>query len=140
MNVKFEYLYRDGDNYKAWGAVVLTGGGNAHELREWQKRIQKRCFDGEGFIAHQVGVPEVFLWSSDADYDVDDPSTYPSGLGAGNYVINDADHCYHEFSELVLTNEPPSDPRTPEAFVEAFEAASRAGWKGFIPTKTRRSA
>jgi proton glutamate symport protein len=57
MNTRVEYLYRDGSNYKQWGAVVFRG--------ECDDRAARRLFAAldreEFFIAHQVRLPELFF-------------------------------------------------------------------------------
>ncbi len=73
-NIKFTYLYRDAGNYKKWGEVVF---GNPEELTlKLIARDLREAFLQDGlFIAHQVRVPDAFL-----------------------YVQGDAtsdDHCYH---------------------------------------------
>jgi len=134
MNTAFNYMYRDGGNNKSYGTVVLAG-----EITEAQKeRFAKALNEGEYFIASQVDVPEVFLWDPEADYDPDDPSTYPEELGAGKYFIwDDMDHSWHEFMDFDTTQAEPTDPRTIEQFVQAFERAKKAGWKEFEPRSRR---
>jgi hypothetical protein len=82
-------------------------------------------------------VPEVFLWSRDADYDPDDPATYPPGLGGGSYVINDADHCWHEFGGLAATSSEATDGRTLLQFGREVEEVS--AWHLFKPLPTSPS-
>ncbi len=56
----FEYMYRDGSNYKAWGSVLLSG-----EPTDEDVTALKECLEsGEYFVAEQVGVPPVYgeLW------------------------------------------------------------------------------
>lgn len=107
MNTRFQYFYRDGSNYKQWGAVVFRG--------ESDPAMRDRLFaalDKDGyFIAHQVGLPELFfIGSMDAD-----------------------DHCFHELAEVSTTAEPPDDPlgRTIDDFATELEHTSKSGWVGF---------
>ena len=56
----FEYLYRDGSNYKAWGSLLLSGEPTQEDIT-----ALKACLEsGEYFVAEQVGVPPVYkeLW------------------------------------------------------------------------------
>ena len=76
----------------------------------------------------------MFLWSKDAVYDPDDPETGPAGLGGGSYVINESDHCWHEFSGLFESEDVPTDSRTLKQFVEQVEAVS--AWNVFRPLPT----
>ena len=125
MPVKFSYLYRDAGNYKAWGEVVFGNPENI-PLNELDARLRKP-FEVDGlFVAHQVSIPEVFL--------------YLSG------ELTDDDHCYHEFFSLELTDEKPNDHlgRSIKQFVEQVEEESNLGWTAFHPAerilKTKVSA
>ena len=56
----FEYLYRDGANYKAWGSLLLSGEPTREDVT-----ALKACLEsGEYFVAEQVGIPPVYkeLW------------------------------------------------------------------------------
>lgn len=81
----FEYMYRDGSNYKAWGAILLSG----KPTHEYINAL-KICLESEEyFVAEQVGIPPVYkeLW---------DLSEGPT----------DDDHALHEFVTLrEATNE-----------------------------------
>jgi hypothetical protein len=132
--VAFEYLYRDGDNYKNYGRVVFANPEGVPP-EEVERRLRAAFSEEDFFIAGQVRIPEVFLWDPDADYDPDDPETWPADLGPGRYVITEADHCWHEFSRVYATDEPPDDAhgRTVAEFVREVEAAAREGWRVFSP-------
>jgi len=141
-NIKFFYLYRDADNYKQGGHVVFGVPSNAGEsipLEEIEARLRKLFRDGEYFIASDIGVPEVFLWNSSVEYDPDDPNLSPESHKDG-YVINDADHCWHEFYGVESTDEEPTDSRSARRFVEEVEWAGKRGWNEFDPSarKVRR--
>ena len=58
--VVFDYMYRDAGNYKAFGALLLTGG----VTEETRKRLVSKLVGGEFFIAEQVGIPTLYeeLW------------------------------------------------------------------------------
>lgn len=75
----FDYMYRDGSNYKAWGSLLLSGEPTQEDIT-----ALKECLEsGEYFVAEQVGIPPVYqeLW---------DLSGGPT----------DDDHALHEFVEL----------------------------------------
>jgi len=74
-----EYLYRDANNYKAFGQLLLTGKFNDIDTVE----IKSFLDSGEYFIAEQVGIPALYsqLWK------------YSNGPTF-------ADHAYHEFIEI----------------------------------------
>jgi hypothetical protein len=72
----FEYLYRDADNYKAWGALLLKGEFTDAQVAEMRSKFESE----ELFIAEQIGVPPLYeeLWA------------YSGGL-------TESDHPWHEF-------------------------------------------
>ena len=113
MNTRFDYLYRDGSNYKNWGAVIFRGTAS----ESLQSRLVKALESGELFIAHQVRVPELFFTDS---IDVDD-------------------HCYHELAGIAACDEAPDDVhgRTLEEFVLEVERARQQGWRVFDPADRR---
>ena len=109
MNTEFAYIYRDGDNYKAEGSVVLVGEFEPGHLA----RLEVALDEGEYFIAHQVGVPEVFIWKREG------------------HEIQDQDHSWHEFFGICLVNASSTDTRSVEQFVLDVEQASVEGWEEF---------
>ncbi|MFH0934904.1 MAG: hypothetical protein V1879_06830 [Pseudomonadota bacterium] len=75
----FDYMYRDGSNYKAWGSLLLSGEPTLEDVT-----ALKECLEsGEYFVAEQVGIPPVCkeLWD----------------LSGGS---TDDDHALHEFVAL----------------------------------------
>lgn len=56
----FEYLYRDGSNYKAWGEILLSGTPSQNDIEALRACLES----GENFVAEQVGIPPVYkeLW------------------------------------------------------------------------------
>jgi hypothetical protein len=84
MKTLFEYLYRDADNFKAFGSVALDGALSEEEL----ERI-RGLLDGDGwFIAEQLGVPplyqRLYQWSGGP---------------------TQSDHCWHEFLNVRVVEE-----------------------------------
>jgi hypothetical protein len=80
----FEYLYRDASNYKAFGALLLTGHPTQEEIA-----ALRACLDsGEYFVAEQVGIPAVYkeLWE----------------LSGGP---TEDDHALHEYGEIRVASE-----------------------------------
>ncbi len=112
MNILFEYLYRDGANYKEWGNIVFS---NPEQLPvvEIDKRLRQAFEPDSLFIADQVDVPEVFLFRD------------------GDLTAND--HCYHEYDHVEVSDKPVTDvyDRTVNEFLLQVEDASRTGWKAF---------
>ena len=113
-NVKFKYLYRDAGNYKSWGITVFANLDGLL-LYEVESRLRKAFFHREVFIASQIGIREVFLYTRD------NPA--------------EDDHCFHEFDSVELTTETPDDlyNRTIKDFVTQVEVESDKGWCTFIP-------
>ena len=58
--VVMEYLYRDADNYKAFGKILLSGNVTESYVAE----IKSFLDFGEIFVAEQVGIPALYsqLW------------------------------------------------------------------------------
>jgi len=111
-NVRFNYLYRDAANYKAFGEVVFANPDNL-AIKSADRRLCARFDSGEFFIASQLGIPEVFLWKQ------------------GEFPLDVADHCFHEFSGLEETDDPATDSRTLAEFVRAVELVTH--WAVFDP-------
>jgi hypothetical protein len=56
MNMRFEYLYRDGSNYKQWGEILFSG----EPSDGLTQRLTRSLESTEFFIADQIRVPAVF--------------------------------------------------------------------------------
>jgi len=108
MNTRVEYLYRDGSNYKRWGAVVFRGESDGSLARRLFAALDRGGF----FISDQVRLPELFF---------NDRPLYAD------------DHCWHEMGEVTTTSAAADDllGRTFEEFVEEMERASTDGWAVF---------
>lgn len=135
-NIELVYMYRDGGNYKNYGSVVFSND-SLLSLAGLEIEICNHLDMGEFFIADQVGIPEVFSWDPEADYDPDDPETYPDTFGPGGYVIQDIDHCWHEFIGLSVTDNKPTDERSISEFIADLEREARKGWNLFLPDDRR---
>ncbi|MEN0056933.1 MAG: hypothetical protein AAGC65_24855 [Mucilaginibacter sp.] len=81
-NIKFSYLYRDGGNYKKFNSVIFSNPYNI-KLSEVERLIQFNLIDGLWFYADKWRVPDIHFdtWN------------------------NEADHTFHEFEEVIYTNE-----------------------------------
>jgi hypothetical protein len=113
-NVRFNYLYRDASNYLQRGAVVFAGA-NGFSLPDVEVRLRRALISDSTFAAHQLRLPELFLFAEEA------PSP--------------DDHCLHEFFGLEATTDQPDDQfnRRFAEFLDEVERASREGWTGFDP-------
>lgn len=120
-NIRFVYLYRDGSNWKQFGEVVFANPDGL-EPADIEARLRLKFQDGDNFIASQIGVPEVFLYSEAADYDVENP---PLGVGPGEYVISEDDHCWHELDSVLASTSGPTDSRTALEFIQEVEAIEK---------------
>ena len=129
MNTRILYEYRDAANFRFHGSVTLAG-----EMTPalWV-RIRAACEDGEFFVAHQVGLPELF--AAQPGRHVADPDYSATGYP----YHDDLDHCWHRWPDdphtWSLTTDAPTDPRTVEEFVRDVEAAFKAGWEVFDPAE-----
>jgi hypothetical protein len=111
-NIKFNYLYRDGANYKSWGEVVFANPENL-SLDEVNKTLASALLSGELFIANQISIPEKFFFL--------------------NGKFTQYDHCYHEFDCLEVSEESPTDSlgRLIIVFLNEVKSAAKKGWKAF---------
>jgi hypothetical protein len=104
MWTAFEYVYRDADNFKAFGTVTLDGAVSEAD----ESIVRTHLNGGEFFIAEQIGVPplykQLYQWS-------DGPTR--------------SDHCWHEFvcfRELTTMPEDTSTAISASEFVRRFGA------------------
>lgn len=74
-----EYLYRDADNFKAYGGILLTG----NVAENYVSQIESLLESGEYFVAEQVGIPVLY-----------------SGLWKFSNGPTSADHAFHEFIKI----------------------------------------
>ncbi|MEL7720093.1 hypothetical protein AAG604_12595 [Citromicrobium bathyomarinum] len=73
----FEYVYRDGGNYKAFGEIWLSGTLTADDRSGLTSALE--C--GEFFIAEQVGVPTLYSVLEDFDGSNEDDHTWHAFVG-----------------------------------------------------------
>lgn len=113
-NIKFSYLYRDGSNYKKWADVVFCNP-NRLPLNVVSEAIRNMLWEEDLFVAHQIRVPEVFLFAR------------------GD--ISSDDHCFHEFYGVELSDQSPSDEygRTASEFIAEVVREAKNGWSVFDP-------
>jgi hypothetical protein len=111
-NIKFNYLYRDGANYKSWGEVIFSNPDHL-SLNEIELKLIKAFLPDKLFVASQIFIPEKFLFL--------------------NGEFTNSDHCYHEFESVEVCQENPSDNlnRSITDFLRAVKFSSQHGWKAF---------
>ncbi|MBK9924326.1 MAG: hypothetical protein IPP66_03460 [Anaerolineales bacterium] len=111
-NIKFVYLYRDGANYKSWGDIVFPNPDEL-SLEEIEDRLNAAFLVDRLFIAHQISIPEKFLFLD------------------GKFTK--VDHCYHEYDHVEFCKEKPTDNlnRSISYFLNDVELIAQQGWKEF---------
>jgi hypothetical protein len=111
-NIRFNYLYRDGSNYKSWGEVIFSNPENL-AINEIETKLLDALLPDKQFIADQVHIPEKFLFV--------------------NGKFTEYDHCYHEFDGVEASEEKAADSleRSITDFLQDVEMASKQGWKAF---------
>ncbi|MBI5351274.1 MAG: hypothetical protein HZB50_01410 [Chloroflexi bacterium] len=111
-NIKFNYLYRDGSNYKSRGETVFSNQENL-TLNEIDKRLVYAFLPDKQFIASQISIPEKFLFE--------------------NGEFTKSDHCFHEFDCVEICQENSTDvlDRSITDFLKDVELVSKHGWKAF---------
>jgi hypothetical protein len=113
-NVKFSYLYRDAGNYKKWAEVVFSNPDRL-TLASLTKALRHVFLEECLFIAHQIRIPEAFLFSE------------------GNATSDD--HCFHEFDAVEISLNVPNDrySRSIGQFIAEVKREAKRGWKAFDP-------
>ncbi len=111
-SIRFNYLYRDGSNYKSWGEVVFLNSENL-AVNEITTRLFDAFLPDKQFIANQVSIPEKFLFI--------------------NEKFTRDDHCCHEFDCVEVCEKDSTDAlgRSIADFLRDVETASKQGWKAF---------
>jgi hypothetical protein len=111
-NIKFNYLYRDGSNYKSWGEVIFSNPEQI-TLDEIETRLIDAYLPDKLFIASQIYIPEKFSFL--------------------NGKFTKYDHCYHEFDSVEICQEEPTDAseRSITNFLRDVKLASNHGWEAF---------
>ena len=93
-NVKFNYLYRDGANYKNDGFAVFDNATDVC-LSDLESLIRSRLYDGAWFYVDQFQLPDLHFTTCD----------------------NAIDHAWHEFESIMITNEPADAAMSLPAFI-----------------------
>ncbi len=96
-NIQFNYMYRDGANYKNHGEAIFPNPENI-DLQEAEKIIRAKLIDEEWFYVNEWGLKDLHFEKWD----------------------NEIDHTWHEFEGLEPTNELPTDARTLKRFLESI--------------------
>jgi hypothetical protein len=110
--IRFNYLYRDGANYKSWGDVIFENPEQI-SLDEIEARLISTLLPDKLFVASQISIPEKFLFLE------------------GEFT--EYDYCYHEFDCVEICDENSTDSleRSISGFLRKVEVTSKQGWKAF---------
>lgn len=98
-NVKLNYLYRDGANYKNFNSIIFEND-QAISLEDLEVLIKSKLVYGEWFYADQWKVPEIFLITFDFKID-------PT---------------WHEFESVEYSDEPADSTFTLAGFVSTLRS------------------
>lgn len=99
MNTRFEYRYRDGENYKKFGEVVIKGEFTLEQLRP-------HLYEGDFFVPSEIGLEDL-----------------------QEHPYQDYDHVWHELDSAEPTEDEPTVELTAEEIVSRFSAAGAVEWK-----------
>ena len=97
-NIKFNYLYRDGANYKNYGFVIFSNPGNI-SIDLLLKTIKLKLIDETWFYANQWNLPELYF----SDFN---PNIDPT---------------WHEFESIAYTKEAPAARITLTGFISRIQ-------------------
>lgn len=94
-NIKFNYLYRDGGNYKIFGNVIFHNLENI-DLERIEKEIRNSLIDQEFFDPFKWNIP----------------------ILAFDEINKEIDHGWNEFERIETTNEEATDNRSILEFIQ----------------------
>lgn len=126
MNTRIDFTYRDGGNNKTHGHIVVAGDPTPALL----VRLAATLDEGDQFGPLDVGISPV--WPTPFDIDLDhtsheveiiDADFLPGWDGDTAAVTGDSPAVY-----ATATDQAPTDPRTLDQLVDAFERAAEARW------------
>lgn len=97
-NIKFNYLYRDGANYKKFNSIIFKNDSGI-SLVELETFIKLKLIYGEWFYANLWKLPEIF------------PETFDFKI----------DPTWHEFENVEYTNERSNTITSLNEFIKLLE-------------------
>ena len=98
MNTRFEYMYRDGENYKQYNEVVIQGEFTLDQLRP-------HLYEGEFFMPSEVGLEDL-----------------------QGYPYRNCDHIWHQLVSAEPTEDAAAVEMGAEEFVARFRKAGAEKW------------
>jgi hypothetical protein len=99
-NIKFNYLYRDGGNYKNYNSVIFANADNI-DLSDLEALIKSKLIYGEWFYVNEWKLPDLHFGTWD----------------------NDIDHTFHEFESVEYTDEAANAELSLDDFMTAINNA-----------------
>ena len=97
-NIKFNYFYRDGGNYKNFNSAVFHNPQNI-ELSALEALIHSKLIFHHWFYADQWHLPDLYFDTRD----------------------NELDHTFHEFESVEYTDEPADDGADTALFINILK-------------------
>lgn len=96
-NLEFQYLHRDGGNYKIHGSIIFK---NPRQIKPSQatELIKEKLIDGEYFYPKDVKIP-----------------FFQEHTDIGNFFTD-----WYEFSQFCITENSPTDSRSIGDFLNNF--------------------
>ncbi len=96
-NIQFNYMYRDGANYKSRGEKIFTNPDNI-SIEEAEKTIKEKLIDEAWFYVDQWHLKDLHFTTWD----------------------NEIDHMWHEFEGLAYTEDTPTTTKTFKQFLDGL--------------------
>lgn len=93
-------MYRDGANYKNYNELVFENPDNL-SVDDIDKQIRKHLIDNTWFVADNWHIPNMFF----EDYTWN----------------NEIDHTYHEYCQVIPSDESKNQPKTILEFLKSIE-------------------
>ena len=98
INLRFEYLHRDGGNYKIFGSIIIKNIDKISPLKA-TALVEKILIDTEYFYPKEAKIPLFEEHTKDSKFFTD----------------------WYEFDKFSLTDENPSDSRSLKEFIKSLE-------------------
>ena len=87
-NIKFNYLYRDGGNYKKFHSIIFENDQSI-SIEELESLIKSKLIDGEWFYADQWKVRDLHFdnWDNELDHTFHEFESTEYSYEAANSVL-----------------------------------------------------
>jgi len=101
-NIKFNYLYSDGANYKNYSFIIFENSQEV-SIKYLHNLIQSKLISETWFYVDQWKLPDLHFGTWD----------------------NEIDHTFHEFESIEYTSEAPNTQLTLKKFINLIKACNR---------------